>query len=246
MLLSKFKKLMKSKYYIDVKQVFINTDKKSDNECVWSEIPWRDCPILVKESGFKSSKPIIKFVARKNFNRNWDNRIYVTSMSFIIPMIASHIPFLINQYATGSITRMPIEQWRGTYSYYGKNCGDLVNDEAFTIALDSSVEAWDSCFKKILSTAFVWNRITSDPEIKERREKIIAIRKQIAALNKQTCSLRKESYTKYVNDEMKEYSENILLQGLKMIDIKVAGNSRYLAAKKAKNQINANNLNKPS
>ena len=81
--LSRFKKLMKSKFGIDIKQVFINIEKKPIKECVWSEIAWRDCPILVKESGFKSSKPIIRFIARKNFNRGWDSTIYITNLTFI-------------------------------------------------------------------------------------------------------------------------------------------------------------------
>ena len=164
--LSKFKKLMKAKFGIDLKEIFINTEKKSDQECVQSKIAWKDCPILVKESGFKSSKPVIKFIARKNFNRGWDDKIYVTGLNFIIPVINSHIPYLINNYATGTITRMTFEIWRGSSSYYGRNAGDLVNDEVFKTSLEGSVAEWDAQFKKILNCAFIWNKITSDPEIK--------------------------------------------------------------------------------
>lgn len=167
-------------------------------------------------------------------------------MNFIIPVINTSIPYLINSYATGSITRMPIEPWRGSIIHYGRNVGDLTDDEVFKTSLEGSVVEWDVQFKKILNYAFIWNKITSDPEIKERREKIMAIRKQVAALNKQTSALRRESYEKYVNDEMCDYAESLTLQGLKRIDIKISGNSNYLADRRGKGQINANNLNSPA
>ena len=244
--LSKFRKLMKAKFGADLKEIFVNIEKKTDQECMQSEIAWKDCPILVKESGFKSSQPVIKFIARKNFNRGWDHKIYVTGLNFIIPIDNSHMPYLISNYATGNITRMPIEPWRGSVVHYGRNVGDLTNDEVFKTSLEGSVVEWDAQFKKILNYAFIWNKITSDPEIKERREKIMAIRKQVAALNKQTSALRRESYEKYVNDEMRDYAESLTLQGLKRIDIKISGNSGYLADRRCKSQINANNLNSPA
>ena len=245
--LSKFKKVMKAKFGVDLKEIFVNGPVK-DNEAIRSNIAWRDCPILVKESGFKSSKPVIQFIARRNHTCSWDQTIYVTSVQFINPCRIDNIPWVIRSYTNGYVNRFPVNYFSSSSSMWGCDIDSLHNTsnlkEALTDICDSKL--FEDSFKNILNFTFIWNKIVNDPEIKERREKTLAVKKQLKELNKQ---LRIEHYIngeKFSESNMKEYGNSIAVNGLRRIDIKISGNDKYLAGKQAKKQFAENIVNSPA
>lgn len=245
--LSKFKKLMKAKFGADLKEIFVNGAVK-DNEAIKSNIAWKDCPILVKESGFKSSKPVIQFIARRNHTCSWDSKIYVTSVQFINPCRADSIPWLIRSYTNGYVNRFPVNYFSSSGSMWGYDIDKLHNTsnlkDALTDICDSTV--FEDSFKNILNFAFIWNKIINDPEIKERREKTLAMKKQLSALYKQIRIEHCINNEKFCENRMKEYGNAIAVSGLKQIDIKISGNDKYLAGKRSKKQIVENIVNSPA
>lgn len=246
--LSKFKKVMKAKFGVDLKEIFVNGAVK-DSEAIKSNIAWKDCPILVKESGVKSSKPVIQFIARRNHTCSWDSKIYVTSIQFIYPCRAESIPWFIRSYTNGYVNRFPVN-----YSHtcvgamWGYDIDRLHNTsnlkEALTDICDSTV--FEDSFKNILNFTFIWNKIINDPEIKERREKTIAMKKQLSALYKQVRMEQLINNEKFSESNMKEYGNSISVNGLKRIAIKISGNDKYLAGKQAKKQFAENIINSPA
>lgn len=245
--LSKFKKVMKTKFGIDLKEIFVNGPVK-DNEAIKSTIAWKDCPILVKESGFRSSKPVIQFIARRNHTCNWDHKIYVTNVQFTIPCRTESIPWLIRSYTNGYVNRFPVNFYGHGGAMWGYNIENLNNTSKYQEALVDicACKLFEDCFKNILNFAFIWNKIVNDPEIKERREKTLAVKKQLKELNKQ---VRMECWTnseKFADATTQEYGRAIVLNGLKRIDIKISGNDRYLAGKRAKKKIVENIVNSPA
>ena len=245
--LSKFKKVMKAKFGIDIKEIFVNGEVK-DNEAIKSNIAWKDCPILVKESGFRSSKPVIQFIARRNHHCRWDHKIYVTNVSFINPCRTDYIPWLIRSYTNGNVNRFPVNFYSGNGAVWGRDLDKLNNTsnlkEALTDICDSKL--FEDSFKNILNFVFIWNKIVNDPEIKERREKTIAVKKQLKALYKQVRLEYCINGEKFSESRMKEYGNAIVVSGLKRIDIKISGNDKYLAGKRSKKQIVENIVNSPA
>ena len=152
--LSKFKKVMKAKFGVDLKEIFINGPVK-DDEAIRSNIAWRDCPILVKESGFRSSKPVIQFIARRNHTCSWDHKIYVTSIQFINPCRTDGIPWLIRSYTNGYVNRFPVNYYSYGGGMWGCDIDKLHNTsnlkEALTDICDSKL--FEDAFKNILNFA---------------------------------------------------------------------------------------------
>lgn len=245
--LSKFKKVMKAKFGVDLKEIFVNGAVK-DNEAIKSNIAWKDCPILVKESGFKSSKPVIQFIARRNHTCNWDRKIYVTTIQFINPCRADSIPWLIRSYTNGYVNRFPVNYYSSTGAMWGCDIDKLHNTSNFKEALTDICDSshFVNSFKNILNFAFIWNKIINDPAIKERREKTIAIKKQLSALYKQVRLEHCNNNMQFSESNMKEYGNAIVLSGLKRIDIKLSGNNKYLAGKRSKKQFAENIVNSPT
>lgn len=245
--LSKFKKVMKAKFGVDIKEIFVNGAVK-DSEAIRSAIAWKDCPILVKESGFKSSKPVIQFIARRNHTCSWDHKIYVTGIQFINPCRTDCIPCLVQSYTNGYVNRFPVNYFSSSGAMWGCDIDKLHNTsnlkEALSDVCDSTV--FENSFKNILNFAFIWNKIINDPEIKERREKTIAMKKQLSALYKQIRLEHCINSEKFSESNMKEYGNAIVINGLKRIDIKISGNNKYLAGKRAKKQFADIIVNSPA
>jgi hypothetical protein len=245
--LSKFKKVMKAKFGVDLKEIFVNGAVK-DNEAIKSNIAWKDCPILVKESGFRSSKPVIQFIARRNHTCSWDYKIYVTSIQFTIPCRTDSIPWLIRSYTNGYVNRFPVNYFSHGGAMWGCDIDKLHNTSNLKDAMSEICEStlFEDAFKNILNFTFIWNKIINDPVIKERREKTLAVKKQLKELNKQARMERCINYEKFSESNMKEYGNAIVLNGLKRIDIKISSNDRYLAGKRSKKQIVKNIINSPA
>ena len=242
--LSKFKKVMKAKFGVELKEIFVNGAVK-DSEAIKSNIAWKDCPILVKESGVKSSKPVIQFIARRNHTCNWDSKIYVTSIQFMNPCRADGIPWLIRSYTNGYVNRFPVNFYTCIGAMFGCDIQHLQNTSHFKDALVDMCNSnfFEDNFKNILNFTFIWNKIVNDPEIKERREKTLAVKKRLKELNKQVRMEQLINNEKFSESSMKEYGNSIAVNGLKRIDIKISGNDKYLAGKQAKKQIAENIVN---
>ena len=233
--LAYFKYLMREKFGIRIHNVTVNTTR-DDKELIWSDILWKDIPALVKLSGARRSDIMMQFVARcETQHRN--RHVYVTGFRIVVPITSSGFSSLASQYAYGYVTRMPVKHYYGHLYQYNVGIGSLgtVNDQdnALIYEFGKGNQIVDN-MSELLRSVSLWESIISNPEIIEKRQKVIAARAEAKKWNDLARKALNDCRQLVYSNAFDDYQEKVVLQATKKVAFAIEGNPNYLKGKGVK------------
>lgn len=234
--LSYFKYLMREKFGIKIHNVTVNTTR-DDKELIWSDILWKDIPALVKLSGARRSDVMIQFIARcETQHRN--KHVYVTGFRVVVPICSSGFSSLASQYAYGYVTRMPVNHYCYGHLYqYNVGIGSLgtVTDQenALTYEFGKGNTIVDN-MSELLRSISLWDSIITNPEINEKRQKVIAARAAAKKWNDLAREALHDCRQLIYSNDFDDYQDKVVLQATKKVVLAIEGNPNYLKGKGVK------------
>ena len=233
--LSYFKYLMREKFGIRIHNVTVNTTR-DDKELIWSDILWKDIPALVKLSGARRSDIMMQFVARcETQHRN--RHVYVTGFRIVVPITGSGFSSLASQYAYGYVTRMPVKHYYGHLYQYNVGIGSLgtVNDQdnALIYEFGKGNQIVDN-MSELLRSVSLWESIITNPEIIEKRQKVIAARAEAKKWNDLARQALRDCRGYIYSNDFDDYEDKVVLQATKKVALAIEGNPNYLKGKGVK------------